>query len=104
MFHYRIVTYTEEQENIKKNLKDALQNIKDSDEDEENWGGMFKSRKKTDAELKQEEEDYKQWLKGQKEDINDDIKEDLKPLKDYWNDPNLDESEKFLKDYILNKR
>lgn len=28
----------------------------------------------------------------------------LKPLRDYWTDPNLDSREKFLRDYILNNK
>lgn len=28
----------------------------------------------------------------------------LKPLRDFWNDPNLDTNEKFLRDYILNNK
>ena len=52
-----------------------------------------------------EQEDYREWLKGQKEEISDkNTESDLKFLHDYWNDPDLNENEKFLKDYILNKR
>ncbi|KAI4467848.1 zinc finger zz type [Holotrichia oblita] len=96
------LTYVQEQEKLKTKLKNALETVEDSVEEE--WGGMFKSRKKTVTELKQEEEEYMRWLKGQNEDIDDDIKKDLKPLKDYWNDPKLEENEKFLRDFILNKR
>lgn len=28
----------------------------------------------------------------------------LKPLRDFWNDPNLDANEKFLRDYVLNNK
>uniref|UniRef100_A0A8C9VZR0 Protein KRI1 homolog n=1 Tax=Scleropages formosus TaxID=113540 RepID=A0A8C9VZR0_SCLFO len=46
-----------------------------------------------------EEADYTEWLKGQAE-----LQErDEKYLRDFWNDPELDEKEKFLRDYILNK-
>lgn len=84
-------------------MKEALEGV-DEDEDEE-WGGMFKTREKTTAEKEKEEEDYKKWLVGQKEELNDkEIETELKPLKEYWNNPKLDEGEKFLRDYILNKR
>jgi protein KRI1 len=52
-----------------------------------------------------EEDDYRQWLKGQKEELTDKKTEsELKYLRDYWNDPKLNSDELFLKDYILNKR
>lgn len=95
-------TYVEEQRKLKESLQQAL---KDDDNDEQNWGGMFSKRQKTSEENAQEEEDYKTWLKGNKEQLdNKDEESDLKPLKEYWNKPNLEESEKFLRDYFLNKR
>lgn len=52
-----------------------------------------------------EEKDYREWLKGHRSELDDKTAEvDMKYLHDYWNDPNLDEGEKFLRDYILNKR
>ena len=53
---------------------------------------------------RREEKEYKKWLAGQKEDLEDDsAKKDLKPLRDFWSSRGLDENEKFLRDYILNK-
>jgi len=40
-------------------------------------------------------------LKGQEVEIDPKDKEILKPLRDFWSDPNLDLNEKFLRDYIL---
>lgn len=52
----------------------------------------------------QEEEAYKEWLKGQQKDIDPKEQEELKPLRDFWNDPKLDPNEKFLRDYVLNHK
>ncbi|CAG9838163.1 unnamed protein product [Diabrotica balteata] len=99
----RTPTYNEEQNHLKESFKNVME---DSDnENEETWGGLFKQREKSKAEITQEEEDYKQWLVGQKKSLDDEkMEKDLKPLKEYWNKPDLEEGEKFLRDYILNKK
>lgn len=95
-------TYIQEQQQLKKSLKEALEDVDDEDGE---WGGMFKSRQKTVDEKEKEEEDFKKWLAGHKSELEDkETEKELKPLKEYWNNPNLEEGEKFLKDYILNKR
>ncbi|KAJ8962680.1 hypothetical protein NQ318_001076 [Aromia moschata] len=97
-------TYVEEQKAIKENLKKAL-NVIEEEEGEEEWGGLFRERNITKEEKEKEEVDYKKWLLGQENEIEDkEVQSELKPLKDYWNNPNLDEGEKFLRDYILNKK
>ena len=53
---------------------------------------------------RREEREYKKWLLGQKEDLSDEsAKKDLKGLRDFWSSDTLDDNEKFLRDYILNK-
>ena len=94
-------SYHEEMKSIKDSFKDAFH----SQEDEDGSDGLLTRRKKTLEETKQEEEDYKQWLAGQKNDVEDDsLKKKMSGLREYWNESQLDEGEKFLKDYILNKR
>lgn len=98
------MTHVEQEQALKESFKDVL---KDSDDEQEGdeWGGIFKKRVKTAEEIKQEEDDFREWLAGQKESIeNEEFEKDLKGLHDYWTDPKLDEKEAFLKDYILNKR
>ncbi|EZA47646.1 hypothetical protein DMN91_012373 [Ooceraea biroi] len=91
-------TYVEEQRQLKDSFKDAL---KDEDDDEND---LLKIKQKTEEEKQEEEESYKEWLKGQEVKIDSQDQEILKPLRDYWNDPNLDANEKFLRDYVLNNK
>ncbi|PIO66378.1 hypothetical protein TELCIR_11908, partial [Teladorsagia circumcincta] len=49
-----------------------------------------------------EDNDFYTWMKSQDaKDISED--DCLKGLKKAWKDPNIDDGEKFLRDYILNK-
>lgn len=95
-------TYVQQQEKLKESLKEALN---EDENDGDNWGGLFSKREKTKEEQTQEEDDYKKWLKGAKDQLDNKEEETaLQPLKEYWNKPDLDNTEKFLRDYLLNKR
>jgi len=100
----KLPTYVEEQESLKNSIKAAL-NSDGEDDSEEQWGGLFKKRQKTKEEKGKEEETYKEWLKGQKDcEPKCEESEEMKQLHDYWTNPNLDKEEKFLRDYVLNKK
>jgi protein KRI1 len=59
----------------------------------------------TTEEKAKEDADYIEWLKGKKKNVKDaEAEKNMKTLHDYWNDPKLSEGEKFLRDYILNKK
>ncbi|KAL0278248.1 UNVERIFIED_CONTAM: hypothetical protein PYX00_000116 [Menopon gallinae] len=100
---FEMMSSEDQEKAIRQSFKNVLNDS--DDEDEEQWGNMFTKRVKTEEELEKEEEDFRQWLAGEKDKVKDDqVKEELKGLHEYWTDPNLDEGEKFLRDYILNKR
>lgn len=89
----------EEQAALKTQLKNALDNVQDD------WQSVCVKRQKLPEEQAEEEAEYKKWLKGQQSNLTDEtVKQDLKPLKDYWADSNLNQSEKYLRDFILNQR
>ncbi|XP_062892086.1 protein KRI1 homolog isoform X1 [Mobula hypostoma] len=97
-------SYIEEQKQLKENFRKF---VEDSDEDsgsEDGGSGFLKLRVKSEEEKEKEEESYISWLKGQEDLEAKEQLKDMKYLRDYWNDPQLDEGEKFLRDYILNKR
>lgn len=93
-------TYTEKQRKLKESFKKISNGVNDDGEDE-----FLRPRIKTEAQKKTEDEDYLEWLKGRKDTINESENvRNLQCLHDFWNQPDLDEGEKFLKDFILNKR
>ncbi|XP_076238119.1 protein KRI1 homolog [Calliopsis andreniformis] len=92
------ITYVQEQEQLKESFKNAL------DDEEEEDADLLKPKSKSEIEKEKEEADYKEWLKGQESNINEKEQEELKPLRDFWSNPNLDENERFLRDYILNNK
>ncbi|XP_026773084.3 protein KRI1 homolog [Pangasianodon hypophthalmus] len=93
-------SYIQEQKELKESFRQFVQDSGDEASDEE---ALLKRRNKTQEEKDKEEADYVEWLKGQKELEGKDEIQDMKYLRDYWNDPQLDDKETFLRDYILNK-
>ncbi|EFN86438.1 Protein KRI1-like protein [Harpegnathos saltator] len=94
----KISTYMEEQQEMKNDFKHALK--EDTDEDTD----FLKPKQKTEDDNQEEENSYKKWLKGQQLEIDPQKQEELKSLRDFWTNPDLDPNEKFLRDYILNNK
>ncbi|XP_055844952.1 protein KRI1 homolog [Episyrphus balteatus] len=93
-------TYVEEQ----RRLKDEFRKVIDAENsDDEEFGGIFKKRVKTKEENEKEEADFTKWLAGKKDDVEEEVKKSLGPLKNYWSNAKLPQREKFLRDYILNQ-
>ncbi|CAD6221913.1 GSCOCG00005242001-RA-CDS [Cotesia congregata] len=88
--------YVEEERQLLESIKNVADNIDDTEDDD-----LLKKKSKTSAEKEEEEEAYKLWLLGQPAEVDDEDKKELKPLRDYWTDPNLDANEKFLRDYVM---
>lgn len=63
--------------------------------------GLLKSRVKTAEERLAEEEDYAGWLENEEKLNNKGKKEELQPLRRFWTDSNLSETDQFLRDYIV---
>lgn len=96
--HGRDFTYNEEMKSIKDSFKNALNDVEVDDD-------ILTKRSKSEKESKEEAESYKKWLAGQKSEVEDpEIEVKMKGLREFWNKDDLDDGEKFLKDYLLNKR
>lgn len=85
---------------LKEGFKQALDA---SDTDDNDSNGLLKKRVKTEDEEKKEQEDYYEWLRGEASlNVRD---KNLQKLKERWGrDTELDEEERFLRDYLLYKK
>lgn len=93
-------TYVQEMADIKKSFMKVAHDDSDDSDD-----GLLKQKIMSKEEKEKDEADYKTWLAGKAEDVDDEeAKKEMKGLRDFWNRPDLDDGEKFLKDYILNRR
>eukprot|EP00051_Salpingoeca_urceolata_P019605 m.288116 g.288116 ORF g.288116 m.288116 type:complete len:762 (-) comp19449_c0_seq3:1567-3852(-) len=93
-------SYAHEQAAIKASFAHAVSD--DDDSDDEESGGFLKLRSKSQHEQDQEDDDYVRWLQGDGAALvaDPETAQDLEPLKRFWTDPNLDEGDRFLRDYI----
>ncbi|EDW94259.1 protein KRI1 homolog [Drosophila yakuba] len=91
----------EEERRLKAEFRKVM--TKDDDSEDEEFGGIFKKRSKTKEQTAAEEADFAKWLAGKQAEIQQTDKEQLEPLKQYWNSNKLTQGESFLRDYILNK-
>ncbi|XP_065834092.1 protein KRI1 homolog [Oscarella lobularis] len=95
-----VLSYDEEQKQLKDNLKKSLLMA----EEESKKEPLLKLRKKTEQEKRKEEDDYLEWLKGNQDvSVDEKLATDMSMLQSFWSNPLLEEDEKFLRDYILNK-
>uniref|UniRef100_A0A0A9ZC13 Protein KRI1 homolog n=1 Tax=Lygus hesperus TaxID=30085 RepID=A0A0A9ZC13_LYGHE len=91
--------YAVQQKSLKASFKAVLEDSESEDD------GLLTMKEKTAQDKEKEDEEYKAWLKGNKEELSDkETEQDLKPLQNYWSKPDLDPNEQFLRDYILNRR
>lgn len=88
----------EQEKAIKESFKAALQDSDDED------GGLFKAKVQTKEEKDKDDDDYRHWLAGQDAAVPKSEETELKGLRAYWTDPELEDGEKFLRDYILNHK
>ncbi|XP_067088411.1 protein KRI1 homolog isoform X2 [Osmerus mordax] len=95
-------SYIQEQRDLKESFRHWVQ---DSEEEEGSGGEepLLTRRSRTQEEKEREEQDYVEWLKGQAQLQGPEELQDLSYLREYWNDPQLDEKERFLRDFVLNK-
>jgi protein KRI1 len=100
----QLLTASEMQEYLRRELADAfhnnsLSNNNKNDDDEENIeAGLFRQRIPSREQLVQQEKDYRTFLLAEEEKEREKRADELATLRRYWNDPHLDENERFLRE------
>lgn len=108
------LAFDQEQRELRTNLlkslhgnddKDAAEDAaEDGDGEEDAFDDLFQSRVKSDAERAAEEEDYSRWLKEEGASFDPETAKELEPLKRFWTGKGLSDTDKFLRDYLTNRR
>ncbi|XP_034067131.1 protein KRI1 homolog [Gymnodraco acuticeps] len=98
-------SYIQEQRQLRDSFRKFIQDSDEEEEVPEREGGseLLTRRIKSQDEEEKEEKDFVEWLKDKTDLEGPEEVKDLKYLRDYWNDPELDDKECFLRDYVLNK-
>ena len=84
-----------------KRIKDKFTAINDSDSDSE--GDMLVKKTNSELQKQQNQNKFLEWMENQKDDVDDSRFEDLKNLKNEWENVE-NKNDKFLRDYILYKK
>eukprot|EP00095_Tigriopus_kingsejongensis_P002226 snap_masked-scaffold133_size323035-processed-gene-0.0 protein:Tk02226 transcript:snap_masked-scaffold133_size323035-processed-gene-0.0-mRNA-1 annotation:"protein kri1 homolog" len=93
-------SYVQEMESLKRSFR-----VKADEHDGDSEDEILVPRTRSQAEQTTQERDYRAWLRGHAEACQDEgAQADMGGLKAFWTRQDLGEDEKFLKDYILNKR
>eukprot|EP00040_Diaphanoeca_grandis_P027075 m.153082 g.153082 ORF g.153082 m.153082 type:complete len:826 (+) comp30828_c1_seq1:116-2593(+) len=101
------LAFNQEQRQIRKELMNSLgddrNNNNDGDDESDDDGDLFRPKMKTDQDLEEEEEDYERWL-GEGGVHDDDTEQELQPLRRFWTDEKLNETDRFLRDYLMKRK
>lgn len=108
------LAFDQEQRELRSNLLKTLHGDREGDEDaakdgdadgeEDAFDDLFQSKVKSDAERAAEAEDYSKWLKEEGSSFDPETAEELEPLKRFWTGKGLSDTDKFLRDYLTNRR
>lgn len=91
-------TYDEELSDIKNEFLRAAEGLGNEDDDD-----LYHRKEKTESEIEEFENEYHKFLRVQEAKAKDD--ETLNTLAQFWTErEDLDEKDKYLRDFIMNKR
>lgn len=100
------LAFDAEQRKLRQSLVKSLHGAAEADEGSAEDGeadDFFRVRGKTSEEQEAEDADYAKWLRDEGA-LDQEEAQELEPLRRFWTDPNLSEADRFLRDYITNRK